>query len=109
MPHLSTYINLKNITLGEKDKLQINMHPYIIWTHANQYSILLLTECEYIYSWIKIRNFKIPAIFEERGEYTDDSNYICSVLFLELFHNFLFNSRKNKEKGRGKEIGRNEG
>ena len=30
MPHLTTYINLKNITLGEKDKLQISMHTYIM-------------------------------------------------------------------------------
>ena len=103
MPHLSTYIHLKNITLGEKDKLQINMHTYTMWTHANQYSILLLTECEYIYSWIKTCNSKIPAIFEEREEYTDDSNFICSVLFLErnyfiIF--FLIQGKIKKEEGR---------
>lgn len=104
MPHLSTYINLKNITLGEKDKLQINMHTYTTWTHANQYSILLLTECEYIYSWIKTCNSKIPAIFEEREEYTDDSNYICSVLFLERNYFIIFfliqGKIRKKEEGR---------
>ena len=51
MPHVSTLINLKNITVSEKDKLQINMHIYTMWSHATQYSILLLTEYKYI--WYK--------------------------------------------------------
>ena len=49
-------------------------------------------------------NSRIPTIFEERGEYTDDSNYIYSVLFLERNYFIIFfliqGKIRKKEEGR---------